>query len=112
MDPIEFTICQFHMKVIDTKLHVYLREKIMMTWQLKQLLAVMKIILAPYALFALEQHLVTSNIRDSLFYKHKRFFILYLVTINIRDSLCSLCFMFIIVTFDLSCYYLTSPNLC
>ena len=83
-----------------------------MTWQLKQLLAVMKIILAPYALFALEQHLVTSNIRDSLFYKHKRFFILYLVTINIRDSLCSLCFMFIIVTFDLSCYYLTSPNLC
>ena len=43
-DPTEFTICQFHMKVIDTKLHVYLREKIMMTWQLKQLLAVMKII--------------------------------------------------------------------
>ena len=27
MDPIEFTICQFHMKVIDTKLHVHIFER-------------------------------------------------------------------------------------
>ena len=45
-------------------------------WQLQKLLT-------PYALFALEQHLVTINIR-----------------------------VFIIVTFDLSWSYLTSPNLC
>ena len=69
MDPIEFTICQFHMKVIDTKLHVYLREKIMMTWLLKQLLAVMKIIDTSC--------LVCSRTTFSD-YKHKRFFMFFM----------------------------------